>query len=209
MANTFYLFSKRLLDLVSASVLLVLFLPIWAIIPILIKLDSPGPVFYKHRRVGRCGKPFEMFKFRSMVNNAHDYLHHKNPALLEKFKANDWKLADDPRIPRLGRVLRSVTIDEFPQIINVLKGDMSLVGPRAYMIEEINEQVKKYPETKPNIQAIYSIKPGITGPWQVSGRNELPFTKRTELDAKYAKTQSLINDLMIILKTPKAMFSKW
>jgi exopolysaccharide production protein ExoY len=86
---------------------------------------------------------------------------------------------------------------------------MSIVGPRAYMREEVNEQVKKYPETKKNIEAIYSIKPGITGPWQVSGRNELPFTKRTDLDAQYANHQSLLNDLVIILKTPKAMFSKW
>jgi lipopolysaccharide/colanic/teichoic acid biosynthesis glycosyltransferase len=144
-----------------------------------------------------------------MVDHAHQYLHEKNPDLLKKFKDNDWKLEHDPRITRVGRVIRSITIDEFPQLVNVLKGDMSIVGPRAYMREEVNEQVKKYPETKKNIEAIYSIKPGITGPWQVSGRNELPFTKRTDLDAQYANHQSLLNDLVIILKTPKAMFSKW
>jgi lipopolysaccharide/colanic/teichoic acid biosynthesis glycosyltransferase len=204
-----YQLAKRSLDIVAASMLLVIFLPIWLIVPILIKLDSPGPVFYKHKRVGRFGKPFEMYKFRSMFENAHKYLHQQNPELLRKFKDNDWKLEHDPRITRLGRVLRSITVDEFPQILNVLKGDMSIVGPRAYMAEEVNEQVKKYPETKKNIQAIYSIKPGVTGPWQVSGRNELPFTKRTELDAQYALQKSLWTDILIILKTPKAMFSKW
>jgi lipopolysaccharide/colanic/teichoic acid biosynthesis glycosyltransferase len=197
------------MDLVIAFILLIVFLPIWLIVPILIKLDSPGPVFFKHRRVGKYGREFDMYKFRSMFENAHEYLHQNNPQLLQKFKDNDWKLADDPRITRLGKILRSITIDEFPQIINVLIGDMSIVGPRAYMKQEILEQVEKYPLTKNNIEAIYLIKPGVTGPWQVSGRNELPFTKRTELDAKYAVTHSLLNDLQIILKTPHAMFSKW
>lgn len=200
---------KRIMDLVIAFILLIVFLPIWLIVPILIKLDSPGPVFFKHRRVGKYGREFDMYKFRSMFENAHEYLHQNNPQLLQKFKDNDWKLADDPRITRLGKILRSITIDEFPQIINVLIGDMSIVGPRAYMKQEILEQVEKYPLTKNNIEAIYLIKPGVTGPWQVSGRNELPFTKRTELDAKYAVTHSLLNDLQIILKTPHAMFSKW
>jgi lipopolysaccharide/colanic/teichoic acid biosynthesis glycosyltransferase len=209
MSKLIYGVIKRFLDIVIASILVVLFLPIWLLVPLLIALDSPGPIFFKHRRIGRCGQEFEMYKFRSMVDHAHQYLHEKNPDLLKKFKDNDWKLEHDPRITRVGRVIRSITIDEFPQLVNVLKGDMSIVGPRAYMKQEVDEQVKKYPETKPNIEAIYSIKPGITGPWQVSGRNELPFTKRTDLDAQYANHQSLLNDLVIILKTPKAMFSKW
>ena len=205
----FYAPLKRLMDVSCASVLLVLFLPIWLVVPILIKLDSPGPVFYKHRRVGKNDRDFEMYKFRSMFVNAHEYLHQKNPQLLKIFKDNDWKLENDPRITRLGKILRSITIDEFPQIVNVLRGEMSIVGPRAYMRQEITEQVKKYPQTQRNLQAIYSIKPGVTGPWQVSGRNVLPFTKRTELDAQYARTKSLLNDLRILLKTPQAMFSKW
>jgi len=204
-----YTFLKRLMDLIMASVLLILFLPIWIVVPILIKLDSEGPVFFMHRRVGKNNREFQMYKFRSMVDHAHEYLHQQNPELLAQFKANDWKLEHDPRITKLGRVLRSITIDEWPQLINVLKGEMSIVGPRAYMKSEIEEQVKKYPQTKADIQAIYGIKPGLTGPWQVSGRNEIPFTKRTQLDAQYARQKNLLNDFKIILKTPQAMFSKW
>ena len=150
-----------------------------------------------------------MFKFRSMIDGAHDLLHSHDPELLKKFKAGDWKLENDPRITRLGRIMRSITIDEFPQIVNVLKGEMSMVGPRAYMSEEIKDQLKKYPQVRPLMKDIFTIKPGITGPWQVSGRNEVPFNQRTRLDAMYARKKSISNDLFIIFKTPKAMFSKW
>ncbi len=204
-----YPISKRILDVSVSSILLILFLPFWVIVPILIRLDSPGPIIFRHKRVGQGGREFNLLKFRSMIANAHDYLHQENPELLKKFKESDWKLEKDPRITRLGRILRSITIDEFPQLINVLKGDMSIVGPRAYMRDELVEQVKRYPQTKAHIKDILSIKPGITGPWQVSGRNEIPFTKRTELDAQYARSRSLLLDIGIILKTPRAMFSKW
>lgn len=200
---------KRVTDIVFSITLLILFLPIWIIVPILIKLDSPGPIIFKHKRVGKNGKEFYMLKFRSMIDGAHDYLHKHNPELLKKFKEGDWKLENDPRITKLGRVLRSLTIDEFPQLINVLKGEMSLIGPRAYMKEEIDEQTKKYPETRPLIKEILSIKPGVTGPWQVSGRNEIPFNRRAQFDAEYARQKSIIRDIIIILKTPKAMLSKW
>jgi lipopolysaccharide/colanic/teichoic acid biosynthesis glycosyltransferase len=209
LANEIYEAGKRTLDLIVASVLIIIFLPIWLIVPILIKLDSKGPIIFKHRRVGRGGREFDMYKFRSMIDNAHEYLHNSNPELLLRFKAADWKLKDDPRITRLGKILRSITIDEFPQLINVIKGDMSMVGPRAYMKQEIDEQVKKYPQTKAYLKKIFSIKPGITGPWQTSGRNEVPFTKRTRLDAKYAAQKSLALDLKILFKTPQAMLSKW
>jgi len=189
--------------------LIILFLPIWIIIPILIKLDSPGPIIFRHKRVGQFGKDFDMLKFRSMIDGAHDYLHKQHPELLKQFKAGDWKLEKDPRITKLGRVLRSLTIDEFPQLINVLTGEMSLIGPRAYMRQEIEEQTKKYPQTKVLMKAITSIKPGVTGPWQVSGRNEIPFDRRAELDAQYATQRSIVKDILIILKTPQAMFSKW
>ena len=125
-----YHITKRILDVAGSSMLLILFLPFWIIIPILIKLDSPGSVIFRHRRLGKNRLPFDMFKFRSMVEGAHDILHNHNPELLKKFKDGDWKLEHDPRITKLGKILRSITIDEFPQLINVLKGDMSLVGPR-------------------------------------------------------------------------------
>lgn len=200
---------KRIIDLIVAIVLLILFLPVWLVVPILIKRDSTGPVFFKHRRIGKGGQEFEMYKFRSMVNHAHKYLHEQNPDLLKKFKASDWKLANDPRITKVGKVLRSTSVDEFPQLVNVLKGEMSIVGPRAYMKQELKEQTDRFPQTKKYVRDIYRVKPGLTGPWQVSGRNDVPFVKRTELDANYANHLSFTGDLLIMLKTPLAMFSKW
>jgi lipopolysaccharide/colanic/teichoic acid biosynthesis glycosyltransferase len=207
--DTFYNVVSRLMDLAISLTLIVIFLPIWIIVPLLIKLDSPGPVLFRHQRLGKHKNPFIMYKFRSMIDGAHELLHANNPELLKKFKQGDWKLESDPRITRLGKILRSITIDEFPQLVNVLKGDMSMVGPRAYMAQEIDEQIIKYPQVKPLLTDIFSIKPGITGPWQVAGRNEVPFNQRARLDAQYARKKSITNDVLILVKTPKAMFSKW
>jgi lipopolysaccharide/colanic/teichoic acid biosynthesis glycosyltransferase len=203
--------TKRVLDIMVSSLLAIIFLPIWLTVPVLIVLSSPGPIVYKHRRIGKDGKSFDMYKFRSMVINADDILHRGNKKLLKRFKAMDWKLEakDDPRITPLGRILRALTIDEFPQLYNVLKGDMSMVGPRAYLEKEITEQVKKYPTTRDQIKIVLSAKPGLTGLWQVSGRNEVTFDKRVGLDAQYVNTRSLWNDLKILWKTPQAMISKW
>lgn len=200
---------KRLIDIIAALILGIIFLPIWIIIPVLIKLDSPGPIIYKHKRVGKGGKEFWLYKFRTMVHNADEILFRQNPRLLAKFRQGDWKLARDPRITTLGRIMRSITIDEFPQLYNILKGEMSLVGPRAYLKKELISQQQKYPYTQVLIKDILSVKPGITGPWQTSGRNVIPFDKRAQMDAHYARNLSLIKDLWIILKTPQAMFSKW
>lgn len=200
---------KRLLDVSVALVLMVVFLPVWIIVPILVFLDSPGPVIFTHKRVGKGGKPIYLYKFRSMVKNADEILHKKDKQLLKAFKKGDWKLRYDPRITKIGRVLRALTIDEFPQLINVLKGEMSMVGPRAYVQQELSEQQEKYPSTKPFIDLILSVKPGITGPWQTSGRNEIPFNRRAEMDATYARQRSIWNDIVILAKTPKAMLSKW
>ena len=197
------------MDLILASILTVVFLPIWIIIPILIELDSPGPIIYKHKRIGKDGKEFSMYKFRSMVHNADEILFKKNKELLKEFKDGDWKLKKDPRITGLGKIMRSITIDEFPQLLNVLEGEMSLVGPRAYVKQELDEQTKKYPETKAMIKKILKIKPGITGPWQTSGRNIVPFNVRAKMDAQYAQEKSILQDIIIVMKTPMAMFSKW
>ena len=195
--------------MVVASVLMVVFLPFWIVIPILIYFDSGLPIFFSHKRVGLGGKEFRLYKFRSMVKDADDLLHKKDAKLLEQFKAGDWKIANDPRITKLGKVLRSLTIDEFPQLINVLTGQMSMVGPRAYVNKELQEQTQKYPHTKPLVADILSIKPGITGPWQVNGRNEIPFDQRAQMDAEYVRKQSIWEDIVILLKTPQAMISKW
>lgn len=214
-----YDFLKRIIDICAALVLVVLFLPVWIIIPILIKLESKGPVFYLPTRVGKDGKPFRMFKFRSMkmfeidgkIVHAVEFWKH-NKELYEKYKQNGWKLTleEDPRITRLGKILRQTSVDEFPQVFNILLGDMSLIGPRAYVQEEIDDAKKRYgKEILPHIEASLTAKPGLTGPWQVSGRNDVPWDQRVRIDAIYAKKRSLFDDIKIIVKTPMAMISKW
>lgn len=204
-----YQIQKRILDIVVASFLLIGFLPFWIIVPLLIMIDSGWPVFFTHTRVGKNGTKIKLFKFRSMVKNADQILHQQDGELLKKFKAGDWKLENDPRITRLGRVLRALTIDEFPQLLNVLQGTMSMVGPRAYVERELQEQTEKYPKTKKYVQAILTVKPGITGPWQVSGRNDIPFVQRAKMDAQYARNQSIWKDIVILAKTPQAMITRW
>lgn len=200
---------KRIMDIVLVLLIALLFLPLWVLVPLIIWLNSGLPIIYSHRRVGQFGKTFWLYKFRTMVKDADEVLYKKNKRLLKKFKDSDWKLSNDPRITKFGRVLRNLTLDEFPQLFNVLKGEMSLVGPRAYMQEELDEQTKKYPQTRLWLKTILSVKPGITGPWQTSGRNIIPFDKRTKMDLNYARHNNFWWDLMIIIKTPPAMLSKW
>ena len=202
---------KRGIDIVSALILLVIFSPILIICAILIKITSPGPIIFKQLRVGRNGL-FFMYKFRSMrIGDNDKFLKDNYPELWKKYKANDWKLSarEDPRITPIGKFIRATSIDEMAQFLNVLKGEMSLVGPRAYRDEELKEYASKYPKTKKYIEVIRSAKPGITGPWQVSGRNELSFEKRAKLDAEYINNRSLADELLIIFKTPMAMISSW
>ncbi len=204
-----YEIQKRVLDLVVAGLLFIIFLPFWFVVPILIFLDSGFPLLFKHRRVGKNGEEFYLYKFRSMVKDADEILHQQDQNLLEEFRKGDWKIKNDPRITKLGKVLRSLTIDEFPQLYNVIKGEMSMIGPRAYVKKELEEQTTRYPETKLYVDDILSVKPGITGPWQTGGRNEVPFPVRAKMDAEYARTKSILNDCRILLKTPRAMISKW
>ena len=206
-----YEFGKRFIDLLLAGILALLFLPLWALIPVLIKIDSKGKAIFSQPRIGKNGIQFYILKFRSMVVGA-DELLWKDPrfsSLRQEFSRRDWKLPNDPRITRVGRILRRLSFDEFPQVFNVLRGEMSIVGPRAYRPQELVDQQKKYPGTKKLIKKALTIKPGITGLWQVSGRNDVPFDKRVMIDAEYAKRRSLIEDIMILLRTPKAMLSKW
>lgn len=205
-----YFFLKRMIDIFGAIFLLILFLPIILVVVILIKLDSPGPVFADvPERLGKNKKKFKMYKFRSMIVNAH-YLLRTNPKfklLYEEYKKGSYKLKNDPRVTRFGRFIRKHSLDEIPQLINVLKGDMSLVGPRAYYPDEYKEQLKKYPHCKKYFEKVFQIKPGITGLWQVSGRSDINFEKRIEMDSYYADNLSLWLDLKIILKTPWVMIT--
>lgn len=202
--------SKRLLDLLISIVALVVFSPIILITAIAIKLNSKGPLLADTPpRIGKSGKSFRMYKFRSMVANAHELLIRdpKYSDLLTQYKKGGYKLKDDPRITSVGRFIRKYSFDELPQFVNVLMGDMSVVGPRAYYPDELRDQQKQYPYTKDAVKVVLSVKPGITGVWQVSGRSQINFDKRIQLDASYAKKRSVLYDFYLILKTPFAMFS--
>lgn len=206
-----YFAVKRTLDIIFAIILIILFLPVWIIIPILIKLDSSGGIFFWQERIGKNKKIFKILKFRTMVADAEEYWK-KNPVLYEKFKKLSWKLTleEDPRITKVGKILRQTSIDEFPQLYNILMGDMSLVGPRPIRKLEIADAVKRYGKgIKPTIDESLTVKPGLTGAWQVSGRNTIPWDQRVKMDADYAKRKNLLDDFAIIIKTPLAMISKW
>lgn len=201
---------KRAIDIIGSIGLLIFFSPIFIILAIAIKLDSPGPVFADTpQRVGQKGSPFKMYKFRSMIENAHTLLRRdpKLKSLYEQYKRNSYKLLDDPRVTGLGKFMRKHSLDELPQLLNVLAGDMSLIGPRAYYPDELVNQQKKYPSTRNLVKKVLSIKPGITGFWQVSGRSEVNFDKRIAMDAEYVKKRSLWYDIKILAKTPWAMIS--
>lgn len=199
---------KRLIDIVGALVGVIIFFPVSLITSVAIELDSPGPILADTpKRVGKDGKEFKFFKFRSMIPNAHQLLHTdpRFKKLLEEYKKSSFKLHDDPRITKVGKFIRKYSIDEIPQFINVLRGEMSLVGPRAYYPFELEEQQNKYPHTRKLVTEVLKVKPGITGAWQVSGRSEINFDKRIEMDAEYARRRSVIYDLAILAKTPLAM----
>lgn len=208
--SIFYESTKRLLDIISSVILLIIFSPIILVVAIAIKIDSCGPILADTpQRVGKSGKLFKMYKFRSMVENAYEILQ-QNPKyakLYEQYKKNGYKLKDDPRITNVGRFIRKYSLDEIPQLVNVFKGEMSLIGPRAYYPDELRDQQKKYPETREFVKVTLSVRPGLTGQWQVSGRSEINFDKRIEMDAHYVAKRSLVYDLVIIGKTPWAMIS--
>lgn len=210
----FYEITKRLIDIICAIVGLVLLSPIFLITAIAIKIDSPGPILANKdtpMRVGKNGKLFKMYKFRSMISGAHKLLYEdpKMKKQLEELKKNGYKLMDDPRVTRVGRFIRKTSIDEFPQFFNVLRGEMSIVGPRAYYPFELEEQQKKYPNTEKFVKIIMKAKPGITGLWQVSGRSEINFDKRVEMDANYVMKQSIFYDIYLMIKTiPAVLFGR-
>lgn len=204
-----YDFLKRLIDIVGALVGFVIFTPIFLITALAIVINSRGPVFADTpKRVSQNGKLFRMYKFRSMVVGAHEILQ-KNPELFKKYKENSYKLDidEDPRITKVGRFIRKTSLDELPQLLNILSGDMSLVGPRAYYPFELEEQQKKYPNSREFVKIILSAKPGLTGEWQVSGRSLINFDQRVEMDARYVQKKSIIYDVYLILQTIPAVLT--
>lgn len=201
---------KRWIDIIGSLIFIIFFSPLSIVAAICIVLDSKGPIFADvPERVGENGKAFKMYKFRSMIINAH-YLLRTDPRfkkLYNEYKKGSYKLKNDSRITRVGKIIRKHSIDEIPQLLNVLKGEMSLVGPRAYYPDELENQQQKYPQTKKLVTKVFLVKPGITGLWQVSGRSEINFDKRIAIDATYVDTISLIKDLKIIVRTPLVMMT--
>lgn len=188
--------AKRLFDIVFSLAVLILFSPVYLVIAFLIALSTSGPIFYVQERVGKNHKRFGCIKFRTMVVNADELLMDlisASPQLRQEFEAN-FKLKYDPRITWIGRFLRITSLDEFPQFWNVLRGDMSVVGPRPLVVEEL-------PRYGTHIDKVLTIRPGITGLWQVSGRNDIPYPQRIRIDVYYASSRNFWLDLWIIVKT--------
>ena len=188
---------KTAFDYILTLVGAVFISPLLVYIAYRIKKEDPGPVFFAHTRIGKDGKPFPCFKFRSMVVNSQEMLQKylsENPAAREEWE-RDFKLKDDPRVTPIGKFLRSTSLDELPQIFNVLRGEMSLVGPRPVIQEELD---KYYGETA---KLYCTVKPGITGLWQVSGRSDIGYDERVALDATYIKYRSMWGDIVILWKT--------
>lgn len=202
-----YDFLKRLIDITGSFLGLIILSPLLLLVALAILLDSPGPIMADTpMRAGRGGKLFRIYKFRSMVQNAHQILE-ENPRLLAEYKKHGYKIFNDPRVTRVGKFIRKYSIDEFPQFFNILMGEMSLVGPRAYYPYELEEQQKNYPASRKYVKVILSGKPGLTGVWQVTGRSEINFDKRVKMDASYVIRRSIFYDLWLILKTIPAVLS--
>lgn len=193
-SRPFFLLIKRIIDIGGSLLILLITIPIWIVAVIAIKLDDRGPIFYHARRPGQRGKVFYALKFRTMVVGAKEVLHN-NPELFSKFQEKA-KLKDDPRITRIGRWLRRTSLDELPQLINILKGEMSLVGPRAVIDEQELEQYGDFKEER------MKLRPGLTGYWQVQGRSTTTYEERIHMDRFYAYNCSFWLDLLILLKTP-------
>jgi exopolysaccharide production protein ExoY len=197
-----HLVLKRALDLAVASLAAILFSPVLLLTAVWIKLDSPGPVLFRQGRHGMRGCPFAMLKLRSMHTDAEEMLV-QDTDLHDRFLANGCKLPpdEDPRITRVGRFMRKTSLDELPQLFNVIRGDMSLVGPRPVVGLELENYGAR-------VAAILSVKPGMTGVWQVSGRSAILFPERAEMDLDYVRNWSLLGDLWILLLTPAAVLMR-
>lgn len=191
-----HVFVKRSIDVIGALVGIFLMLSIMVICSFVYRVGAnKGPMLFRQRRIGRYGKPFEIYKFRSMVQNAEEVLK-KDDLLYKKYVANDYKIAagEDPRITTFGKFMRETSLDEFPQFLNVLKGEMSLVGPRPLVEAELNKYSGKE-------KLLLSVKPGMTGYWQVCGRSDVHYPERAEIELYYVKHQSILLDIKILYKT--------
>ncbi|ADL13643.1 sugar transferase [Acetohalobium arabaticum] len=204
-SNYIYNAVSRGLDIVLASVGMILLAPVFIIVAYKIKKNDGGNIFFKHTRIGKDTEEFKMYKFRTMVPNAEEKLQEvlENDEELRKEFYENFKLKDDPRITEIGDFLRKTSLDELPQLINIIKGDMSLVGPRPVVDDELEMHYKGTGDI------VFSVKPGLTGMWQVNGRSDVEdYEERIALDLKYVKERSLLLDMKIILKTIKSVIKR-
>ena len=200
MSLKIYSLFKRIFDVVSSTLLLIILSPLFLILIILVKLDSKGPVFFGHKRIGYKGEMISVYKFGSMVQNAEEVLKNFTEEQKEEFEKN-FKLDDDPRVTKIGAFLRKTSLDELPQLINIIKGDMSVVGPRPIVQKEV-VKYGKYADK------LFSVKPGLTGFWQANGRSDTTYDERVQMDMYYIDNRSTLLDIKILFKTVIAVIRK-
>ena len=198
--RTIYRYIKRIIDVVLASIALVVLSPIFLIIALAIKLESKGPVFFKHTRIGKDGKIIKLYKFRSMVTNAEELIKAFTPEQMKEYKEN-YKLTNDPRITKVGKFLRKTSLDELPQLLNIIKGDLTIIGPRPVIAEEL----KKYGT---NTEKFLSVTPGLTGYWAANGRSCTTYEQRMQMELYYIYNLSLKMDVKVFFKTIEAVIKR-
>ena len=189
-----------MIDVILASVALILLSPLFAIIAIAIKIDSKGPVFFAHKRIGKNGKIIKLYKFRSMVINAEELIKSFTPEQMKEYKEN-YKLTNDPRITKIGKFLRKTSLDELPQLLNIIKGDLSIIGPRPVVTDEL----KKYGA---NTEKFLSVTPGLTGYWAANGRSCTTYEQRMQMELYYIDNLSLKMDIKVFFKTIEAVIKR-
>ena len=198
--NIYSRYIKRILDVLLSTIGLVVLSPVFLLIAILIKIGSKGPTFFKHKRIGKNGKEIYIYKFRTMVENAEDLIKQFTPEQMEEFKTN-FKLENDPRITKIGKFLRKTSFDELPQLLNIIKGELSIIGPRPVIAEEL----EKYGINK---EKFLSVTPGLTGYWAANGRSTTTYEQRMEMELYYVDNMSFKLDLKIFFKTILSVMKK-
>lgn len=195
-----YRYIKRFMDVILSTIALVVLSPIFLIIAIAIKIESKGPVFFKHARIGKNGKIIKLYKFRSMVINAEELIKSFTPEQMKEYKEN-YKLTNDPRITKIGKFLRKTSLDELPQLFNIIKGDLSIIGPRPVVTDEL----KKYGT---NTEKFLSVTPGLTGYWAANGRSCTTYEQRMQMELYYIDNLSLKMDIKVFFKTIEAVIKR-
>lgn len=195
-----YIKIKRVIDCILSIMALIILSPIYLIIALAVKIDSPGPIFFKHTRIGKNGKTIKIYKYRTMVTNAEELIKQFTPEQMKEYKEN-FKLENDPRITKVGKFLRKTSLDELPQLLNIVKGELALIGPRPV----VKDELEKYGE---NAEKFLSVTPGLTGNWAVSGRSNTTYEERMEMELWYVDNISFKTDIQIFFKTIVAVIKK-